>query len=106
MSSLLSKIKTLLTAQARGPRRYRSQPSPQTEEEAPPSARVEVTEAPHGRQERPEVTEGAIRPALASQSPPSPPASSRITQSARDEAAQDALEDSRVADLLQDQNED
>jgi len=106
MSRLMSKIKTLLSAQVRGPRRHRSTPSPQTEAEAGPSAQAEVTEAPKDRQTRPEVAEGALRPARPSQAPASPLASSRITPPARAEAAPDALEDGRVADFLQARDEE
>ncbi len=93
MSSLLSKLRSLVQAKARGPRRYKTQP-------APPD-KPEVTKAPARRSKLPEVTEASpveahvmTRPAAASR-----PAPARQKLSADEEQA-DALEEERVVDLL------
>ncbi len=93
MSSLLSKLRNLVQAKARGPRRYKTQPAPADE--------PGVTEAPARRSKLPEVTKATpvearviTRPAAASR-----PALARQELSA-DKEQTDALEEERVVDLL------
>ena len=103
MSNLFSKIKALLSAQARGPRRYEQAPPPPTEKTR--SADAEVTEAPARRTELPEVTEAPIKtkaPARTAASPSSRPAS-RIEEPGASETHASPLEEERVADLLKGQ---
>jgi len=93
LSSLLSKLRNLVQAKARGPRRYKTQPAPADE--------PEVTEASARRSKLPEVTKATpvearviTRPAAASR-----PALARQELSA-DKEQTDALEEERVVDLL------
>jgi hypothetical protein len=86
LSSLLSKLKSLVQAKARGPRRYKTQPTPPDE--------PEVTEAPARRSKLPEVTKASPVEARVTR-----PVPARQELSA-DEEQTDALEEERVVDLL------
>lgn len=100
MSKLLSKLKTLVQARARGPRRYKTQPASPDEAERLP--RPEVTEAPAQQGKLPEVTEASptevkiatTQPATASRPAPA------VQKLSTDEDQTDALEGERVVDLL------
>ena len=60
MSSLLSKLKTLLSAGARGPRQYEREPTPPEETESPEAPAPEVTDAPAHQRDLPAVTEAPL----------------------------------------------
>jgi hypothetical protein len=116
MSSLFSKLRSLVSARVRGPRRYETKPAPPTEtaRERPPEP--EVTEALARQHKLPEVTdapqvESATSPrherpaeSLEVSAQPAPTASSRpvlVVKEPRAEQSQtEALEEERVADLL------
>lgn len=104
MSSLLDKLRALVSANVRGSRRYNKDPEApaETAEEATPVP--EVTEASAQRRQVPEVTEA---PPVAKDSartvvPPST-AASRVEEPKKDEDQAGALEEERIVDLLKDQ---
>jgi hypothetical protein len=107
MSSLFEKLKALVSARARGPRRYRQAPEAPDEAAQETASVPEVAEAPAHRRKMPEVSEGqqpaaAIdRPArTASAGQPAPRLQERAEAPDRD----DALEDDRIVDLLKDKD--
>ena len=100
MTSLWHKLKGLVNASVRGPRQYKTKPDPpdETAREEP-----EVTEASARRRKLPEVTEApptkverSVRPAAAPTSRPI----TRVEVPEITEQQTDTLEESRVADLL------
>lgn len=120
MSSLFNKLKALVNARGRGPRRYRAEPAPPTEAERGRPPVPEVTEAPAHRHKPPEVTEApqvesatSLRRERSVERPvesievsaqPDATATSRpalvVKEPRTDESQTDALEEERVADLL------
>jgi hypothetical protein len=105
MSSLFDKLKTLLGASARGPRRYKKEPAPSAKAERDQGPVPEVVEAPARRQKMPEVVEAPLAESV--QTLTQAPASStdqpviRVRERAEDQP--ETLEEGRVADLLKDQ---
>jgi hypothetical protein len=105
MSSLLDKLKTLISASARGPR---PQEPRDKEETGPPPA---VSEATQGDAQLPEVTEAPLVQQEAEALPPAPggrlasPPSTQKSPGRRAEPEGD-LEEGRVVDLLNDQSDD
>jgi hypothetical protein len=97
LSSLLSKLRTLIQSGARGPRPRKVKPPAEPQE---PSVVPEVTEAPARRRKQPEVTEAPLVETHVAEQP----AERRkrlATKGAR--AGEDqpgALEEERVVDLL------
>ncbi len=107
MSSLFDKLKALVSARARGPRRYRQAHEAPDEAAQETAAVPEVTEAHAHRRKMPEVTEGqqptteTARPArTAGAGQPAPRLQERAEAPDRD----DALEDDRIVDLLKDKD--
>jgi hypothetical protein len=106
MSSLLSKLKRLVSARVRGPRRYRKVPQTSDEASQEPAPAPEVTEAPARQRELPEVTEG--RPGKRAAAPRASDSTPDQRASALQESVQgshgpdedEALEDDRIVDLL------
>jgi spore germination cell wall hydrolase CwlJ-like protein len=98
MSSLLSKLKTLISANLRGAE-HREEPSAEGAQES--TGMPEVTEAPAGRQKLPEVAE-----ATQSHHEPARPAAnateaaSRVAESQKPEEKAETLEEERIVDLL------
>jgi hypothetical protein len=97
MSSLFSKLKALVNARVRGPRRYKKEPQPQAET-APATRPVpEVTEAPARRVKLPEVSvETSTRPAATVTRQPA----ARAEEPEADGSQFEGLEEERVVDLL------
>ena len=102
MSSLFSKLKALVNAGARGPRRYKRKTRPQGEAaKARPVS--EVTEAPAHRRELPEVTEAPqIEQKIEQIETPTRKRPTQLEEPETDQTQSDALEEGRVADLLKD----
>jgi hypothetical protein len=104
MSSLFSKLKALVNASVRGPRRYKRESEPRSETAKGAHPVPEVTETPTRRRKLPEVTEAPqvesaevpVRPAATSTSQPA----TQFEDSETDETHTDTLEEERVADLL------
>ena len=103
MSSLFSKLRALVSARARGPRRHRQAPEAPGETAPVP----EVTEAPARRREVPEVTEGQQLNATSAQPATTAGAdqpAARLEERAEAPDRDDALEDDRIVDLLKDKD--
>lgn len=98
MSSLLDKLRALVSAGVRGPRRPKreTEPSAQTAQGSAPLP--EVTEASPRRQKLPEVTEAPQEPVQ--QVPLAGQTASRIDEPPAEEAQGRALEEKRIVDLL------
>jgi hypothetical protein len=103
MSSLFSKLRTLIGARTRGPHRHRKKPDSPDERNEESGPLPEVTEAPARQRKVPEVTEA----------PESHEVRARTSDAAHQPAARvetpsdqherpDELESRRVIDLLQD----
>jgi hypothetical protein len=96
LSSLLSKLRTLVQAGARGPRPRKVKPPAEPQE---PLVVPEVTEASARRRKQPEVTEAPLVETIAGQ-----PAERRerlaVKGTGADEDPPGALEEERVVDLL------
>ena len=113
MSSLLSKLKTLLSAGARGPRQYEREPTPPEETESPEAPAPEVTDAPAHQRDLPAVTEAPLAEPTARPAE-SIPVSSRSDSTAvrrsvkpvkdADKDQSEVLEEERVVDLLKGQS--
>jgi len=104
MSSLLDKLKALVSANVRGTRRYNKEPEAPAETGEDPASVPEVTEAPAQRRKVPQVTEA---PQVAKDSTrtavPTRTAASRVKEPEQDENQADALEEERIVDLLKGQ---
>jgi hypothetical protein len=104
MSSLLDKLKALVSANVRGPRRYNKEPEAPAGTAEEPTSVPEVTEAPAQRRQVPEVTEA---PQAAQDSArttvPTSTAASRVKESEKDADQAGALEEERIVDLLKGQ---
>jgi len=104
MSSLLNKLKALVSANVRGTRRYYKEPEAPAETVEDPASVPEVTDAPAQRRKVPEVTEApqgaedSTRTAI-----PTSTAASRVQEPGKDEDRADTLEEERIVDLLKGQ---
>lgn len=102
MSSLFSKLKAMVNASVRGPRRYQKEPDRPAETEEVPTALPEVTDATPHRTKLPQVTEApqveqASTPATL---PTRELPGSRIEQPRKEKGQADVIEEERVIDLL------
>jgi hypothetical protein len=101
MSSFFSKLRALLTARARGPRRYEAPGAPPTETESQRSSLPEVTEAPARARKQPEVTDApAIETSPAERAAPVSQPSLGAQGVAQKEERSESLEEKRIVDLL------
>jgi hypothetical protein len=99
MSSFLSKLKSLVNATVRGPRRYQREPA------SPSVPRQNTDTIPHGA----EVPKVSAAPQVEQKqtdvaSPATKPPSSRMEHPRNDADRGDALEEERVVDLLKREN--
>ena len=100
MSSLLDKLRTLISSNVRGPRRYRKESSPPAEPQESSRA-PEVTEAPARKQKVPEVTEAPEAYEAPSQvAATTRQQVSRVEEPRKEEDETEALEEERIVDLL------
>ena len=104
MSSLLDKLRALVSANVRGPRRYNKEREALAETAQEPAPVPEVTEAPAQRRQVPEVTEAPqVAQDSARTAVPTSTAASRVEEPKQDEDQADALEEERIVDLLKGQ---
>lgn len=99
MSSLLSKLKTLVQAGARGPRRRQKAPGKAQTAAQEPDSVPEVTDATAQRRTLAEVTEASSAQAAQPQAAALKPAHD-LAEPGPDEVHSGELEEERVVDLL------
>jgi hypothetical protein len=102
MSSLLERLKALVSASVRAPRRYETKPEPPAETLQDRTILPEVTEASHRQQKLPEVSEAEANEALSHEKTSTASEPRRQVEALEDEELTDQVEEERIVDLLED----